>query len=197
MSEARHEELSLLFRDARTHNAWSDRPVDDALLSRLYELARMGPTSANTHPMRMVFVKSAEAKAKLLPAVMPLNVDKVRTAPVTAIVAYDTEFYEQMPQLFPARPEMREFFAGLPEDGRTRLAEQGSFLSAGYVILAARALGLDVGPLGGFDPKSVDAAFFPDGKWRSLLLLNLGYGDAASLYPRNPRLAFEQACRVA
>ncbi|AEI62189.1 malonic semialdehyde reductase [Corallococcus macrosporus] len=197
MSEARSEELALLFREARTHNAWLDRPVDDALLARVYELARMGPTSANAHPMRLVFVKSADAKAKLLPAVLPLNFDKVRTAPVTAIVAYDSAFYEFMPQLFPARPEMRDVMAGYPAEGRAKLAEQSAFLGAGYVILAARALGLDVGPLGGFDPAGVDAAFFPDGKWRSVLLLNLGYGDSSQLHPRNPRLSFGQACRVA
>jgi 3-hydroxypropanoate dehydrogenase len=196
VTTARDEELALLFRDARTHSAWADRPVDDGLLRRMYELARMGPTASNTQPMRVVFVKSQAAKEKLLPALAPLNVDKTRSAPVTAIVAYDTEFYDKMPKLFPARAEMRDSLAARPIEVRERMAFQSSTLQAGYLILAARALGLDCGPMGGFDPAKVDAAFFADGKWKSTLLVNLGHGDPSKLRPRNPRLDFDEACRI-
>lgn len=197
MSKAREEELSLLFRDARTHFVWQDRPVSEDLLRELYDLVRMGPTSANSHPLRVLFVNSAEGKAKLLPALAPMNFEKVRTAPVTAVLAYDEAFYERMPQLFPARPEVRETIAGLPDPVRTRLAEHSALLAGGYLILAARALGLDAGPLGGFDPAKVNEAFFAGSTWRALLLVNLGYGEPDKLFPRNPRLAFDEACRIA
>lgn len=197
MPRARSEELSLLFHDARTHNAWLDRPVDDATLHELYDLVRMGPTGGNAHPLRLVFVRSGEGKERLLPGVAPMNVEKVRTAPVTAIVAYDTRFYDKMPKLFPARAEMREVVAGMPEAVREKLATHSSLLAAGYLVLAARALGLDCGPLGGFDAAKVDAAFFADGQYRTLLLVNLGYGDTEKLFPRNPRLSFEEACTIA
>ncbi len=196
MSVARDEELALLFTDARTHFAWLDRPVDDETLRRIYELARMAPTGANSHPMRVVFVKGSAAKERLRPALAPMNVDKTMSAPATAIIAYDAEFYEKMPKLFPARPEMRDHMKGMPQDARDRMAFQSATLQAGYLILAARGVGLDVGPMGGFDPAKVDAAFFPDGKWKSTLLINLGYGDPQKLFPRNPRLSFEEACRV-
>lgn len=196
MTIARDEELSLLFLEARTHSQWLPRPVDDAILVRLYELARMGPTGGNSHPMRAVFVKSAAAKERLLPSVFPLNVEKVRSAPVTAILAWDAAFYERLPQLFPARPELREAVASRPAAVRERQAEQSATLTAGYLVLAARALGLDCGPMGGFDAAATDAAFFPDGNLRTFLLLNLGYGDAGALHPRNPRLAFDEACRI-
>ena len=196
LPSVREEDLARLFLEPRTHGAWLDRPVDDALLRRAYELARMGPTGGNTQPMRIVFVKSAEAKERLLPALFPLNVEKTRAAPVTAIVAYDTEFYEKMPKLFPARPELRDSIAQRPTELRERQAYQSATLQAGYLILAARALGLDCGPMGGFDVAKVDSAFFPDGKWKSTLLVNLGYGDPAKLFPRNPRLDFDEACRI-
>lgn len=197
MSKAREEELSLLFRDARTHFVWQDRPVSEDLLRELYDLVRMGPTAGNSHPLRVLFVSSAEGKEKLLPALAPMNLEKVRTAPVTAVLAYDEAFYERMPQLFPARPEMRETLAGLPDAVRTRLAEHSALLAGGYLILAARALGLDAGPLGGFDPTKVNEAFFAGTTWRTLLLVNLGYGEPDKLFPRNPRLAFNEACRIA
>jgi 3-hydroxypropanoate dehydrogenase len=143
-----------------------------------------------------VFVKSAAAKEKLRPALAAGNVDKTMAAPATAIIAWDTEFYEKMPKLFPARAAMRDTVAGLPPEVRERMASQGAMLSAGYLILAARALGLDCGPMGGFEAPKVDQAFFPDGKWKSVLLINLGYGDSEKLFPRNPRLSFEEACRI-
>jgi len=188
--------LGALFTDARTHAAWLPRPVEPALLQRAYELARMGPTGGNASPLRITFVVSPEAKARLLPAVAEGNLEKVRTAPVTAVLAWDRTYWEKLPQLFPARPEMRDRLAGLPPAVQERLGHQSAYLGAGYFILAARALGLDCGPLGGFDPAAVDAAFFPDGAWGSLLLCNLGYGDPAQLHPRLPRLAFSEACRI-
>jgi 3-hydroxypropanoate dehydrogenase len=182
--------------DARTHNGWLDRPVDDATLERLYDALRMGPTAANSLPGRFVFVKSAEAKERLRPALSPGNLDKTMSAPVTAIVAYDTEFYEQMPKLFPARPGMRDSFAAMPQAQRDFMLLQNGSLQAGYLILAARALGLDAGPMGGFDRDKVDAAFFTDQPWKSILLVNLGHGDPAKLFPRNPRLDFAEAARI-
>jgi 3-hydroxypropanoate dehydrogenase len=193
---ARDEELALLFTEARTHYAWLDRPVDDALLRRLYEVARMAPTGANSQPLRVLFVKSAAAKERLRPTLAPINVDKAMTAPATAIIAYDTAYYEQMPKLFPARPEMREHIKGMPADARNKQAHMNATLQAGYFILAARALGLDVGPMGGFDAEKLDAEFFPDGRWKSIVLINLGYGDPAKAFPRNPRLSFEDACLI-
>ncbi len=196
MSIARDEELALLFTEARTHAAWQARPVPESLLRRVYELTRMGPTSANTQPLRVVFVESAAAKEKLKPALFPLNVDKTMTAPVTAIIALDTQFHEKLPKLFPARPEMREKMAARPAEQRLAMGTQSATLQAGYLILAARALGLDVGPMGGFDATKVDTAFFPDGAWKTLVLINLGYADATKVHPRLPRLDFEEACRI-
>ncbi len=196
MTTSREEELNLLFTEARTHGAWLDRPVPDDLLERLYALVRMGPTGGNAQPLRVVFVKSREAKERLRPALMPGNVDKTMSAPVTAIVAFDARYYDKLPQLFPARPEMRDRIAGMPEAERDRMGTQSALLQAGYLILAARALGLDCGPMGGFDAAGVDAEFFPDGRYKSMFLLNLGYGDRDKLFPRLPRLSFEEACRV-
>jgi 3-hydroxypropanoate dehydrogenase len=196
MTTVRDEDLALLFTEARTHNSWLDRPVDDATLRRLYDLVRMGPTGGNTQPLRVVFVKTAAAKERLRPVLAPANVDKAMSAPVTAIVAYDSQYFELMPKLFPARPDMRDLQEKMPQDRRTYLALINSTLQAGFLILAARALGLDCGPLGGFDTAKTDAEFFPDGRWRSTLLVNLGYGDPTKLYPRNPRLDFEEACRI-
>ncbi|MET0795429.1 MAG: malonic semialdehyde reductase [Polyangiaceae bacterium] len=196
MPEARAEELALLFHQARTHSAWLDRPVENATLRRLYELVSAGPTGANSHPLRITFVRSAEAKERLKPALRPLNVDKTMSAPITAIAAFDVAFYEKMPKLFPARPEMRDHLAALPLEERTRLALLTTTIQTGYLILAARALGLDCGPMGGFDSAKVDELFFPDGGCKSVLLVNLGYGDATKLFPRLPRLDFEEACRI-
>jgi 3-hydroxypropanoate dehydrogenase len=172
--------LGLLFSNARTYRQWTDRPVDDGLLRRLYELTRWPPTSANCQPLRVVFVRSRDAKERLRPALDPANVDQTMGAPVTAIVAYDTRFFEYMGRLAPHRPEMAERFASRPEAVRERLAFQNGSLQGGYLILAARALGLDCGPMGGFDRAKVDEAFFPDGRRKSNVLVNLGYGDGAA-----------------
>lgn len=195
MSTLTEADLQLLFLDARTHGAWLDQPVDDALLGRIYELARMAPTSANSQPMRVVFVKSKEAKARLQPALSPSNVAKTMAAPVTAIIAHDLEFYENLPRLMP-HVDARSWFASSPKERIERAAFQSGTLQGAYLLLAARALGLDCGPMGGFDNAKVDAEFFPDGKWKSNFLMNLGHGDPAQLHPRNPRLSFEEACRI-
>jgi 3-hydroxypropanoate dehydrogenase len=196
MNVLNDEGLALLFLDARTHRKWLDRPVDDALLRRVYELARWPPTSANSSPMRVVFVKSAHAKDRLRPALDPGNVEQTMNAPATAIVAYDSKFFEAMPKLSPSRPEIATRFASLPETARERLAFQGGTLQGAYLILAARALGLDCGPMGGFDRPKVDAEFLADGPWKSNFLVNLGYGDPSTLRPRAPRLDFADACRI-
>ena len=187
--------LEQLFLSARTHNRWLPQPVDDAVLRELYALARMAPTSANSQPLRLVFLTSREAKERLRPALAPANVEKTMTAPVTAIVAHDLEFYEQLPALMP-HVDARAWFATKPAAHIEHAAAQGSAMQGGYVMLAARALGLDCGPVGGFDHAKVDEEFFPDGRWKSNFLLNLGYGDPAGLHPRNPRLAFDEACRI-
>jgi 3-hydroxypropanoate dehydrogenase len=186
--------LDQLFREARTHSAWLPKGVPVETLREAYELARMGPTSANSSPARFVFLQSEAAKARLLPALAPLNVEKTKAAPVTVIVAWDTEFYEKLPQLVP-HADARSFFVG-----NQALIEETTFrnssLQGGYFILAARAVGLDCGPMSGFDGAKVNAEFFPDGKWKVNFLCNLGHGDRSKLFPRNPRLEFEEACRV-
>ena len=187
--------LEQLFLEARTHNRWLDRTVDDALLRELYELTRLAPTSANSQPMRVVFVKGAQAKQRLKPALAPHNVEKTMTAPVTAIVAHDLAFYEQLPKLLP-HVDARSWFAHRPAEQLERAAFQGSSMQGAYLVLAARALGLDAGPIGGFDAEKVDAAFFPGETWRSNFLVNLGYGDPGGLFPRSPRLDFDEACRI-
>ncbi|MSP90693.1 MAG: malonic semialdehyde reductase [Myxococcales bacterium] len=188
--------LDLLFRAARTYKGWQERAVDGATLQRLYELARMPPTSANTQPMRLVFVASADGKARLKPCLDGGNVAQTMAAPVTAIVAYDAEFYTKSARLFPAWPAIQDLYAGLPEPEQFRLALQGGSLQGAYLMLAARALGLDCGPMNGFDRAKVDAEFLAGTAWQSNFLLNLGYGDPAKLYPRGPRLAFDEACQV-
>jgi 3-hydroxypropanoate dehydrogenase len=196
MTVLNDDTLRQLFLDARTHRKWIDRPVDEALLRRVYDLARWPPTSANSLPMRLVFVKSAGAKERLRPALDAGNVEQTMTAPVTAIVAYDTRFFEEMSKHALARPELADRFAAAPETVRERLSFQGGTLQGAYLILAARTLELDCGPMGGFDRAKVDAVFFPDGRWKSNFLLNLGYGDPATLRPRAPRLDFDVACRI-
>jgi 3-hydroxypropanoate dehydrogenase len=189
-----NDTLNQLFRQARTHSAWLPKRVPVEVLREVYELARWGPTSANCTPARFVFLESEAAKARLLPALAPGNIEKTKAAPVTVIVAWDTEFYERLPQLFP-QADMRSYFVGKqPLIDETAL-RNGS-LQGGYFILAARALGLDCGPMSGFDAAKVNAEFFPDGKWKANFLCNLGYGDRSKLFPRNPRLEFDEACRV-
>ena len=185
------ESLDQLFREARTHSAWLPEPVPVELLRKVYELASLGPTSANGSPARFVFLTTPGAKARLKPVLMPGNVEKTMAAPVTAIVAWDTEFHENFPKLFP-QFDMRSLFVG-NQSLIHETAFRNSSMQAGYFILAARALGLDCGPMSGFDADRLNAEFFPDGKWRANLLCNLGYGDHTKLYPRNPRLNFEEA----
>lgn len=187
--------LGRLLRDARTHNAWRDVPVPDDLLQELYELMKWGPTSANCTPLRIVFVKSPPAKEKLLACMNPGNVDKTRQSPVTAILAMDIQFYELLPQLFPHSPDARSWFAGKPAHIEAT-AFRNSSLQGGYFILAARSLGLDCGPMSGFDAPRLNAAFFPDGRWQANFVCNLGVGDPAGAFPRSPRLAFDVACRI-
>ena len=186
--------LNTLFRQARTHSYWLDKAVDEALLQQLYDLLRMAPTSANCSPARLVFVKSPEAKLRLKPAMSEGNRDKTMKAPVTVIVAYDLEFYEQLGKLFP-HADARSWFAGKPETIQNT-AFRNSSLQGAYLILAARALGLDCGPMSGFNNALVDQEFFAGSSWRSNFLINLGYGDASHLHPRNPRLEFAEACRI-
>lgn len=187
--------LAKLFLEARTQNRWLDTPVADAVLHELYALTKLAPTSANSQPLRVVFVKGAAAKARLRPALAPQNVEKTMTAPVTAIIAHDLAFYEQLPKLLP-HVDARSWFAHRPAEQIERAAFQGSSMQGAYLILAARALGLDAGPIGGFDAAKVDAEFFADSTWRSNFLVNLGYGDPAGVFPRSPRLEFDEACRI-
>jgi len=187
--------LDLIFRKARTHRAWLDRPVPDALLRRLYELTCLGPTSANCSPMRLLFVRSREGKERLRPCLTPGNVDKTMQAPVTAIVGHDLDFPELLPRLFPTA-DMRANFVGKPDLIAATAFRNGS-LQGAYLMVAARALGLDVGAMSGFDNAKVDAAFFPEGRVKSNFLCNLGYGDPSKLPPaRPPRLPFEEVCRI-
>ena len=184
----------LLFEAGRTHNAWLEREVPISLLYDLYDRLRWAPTSANSNPGRFVFLQSAEAKARLKPHLSPQNVDKTMSAPVCVIVAADTQFYENMPVLAPQR-DFRTLFAAAPAVAE-ETATRNAILQGAYLILAARSLGLDCGPMSGFDRSAVDSEFFPDGRWRSNFLVNLGYGDEAKLWPRNPRLAFDDACQI-
>lgn len=188
------ETLNQLFRDARTHNGFLDRAVDDDTLREIFDLAKMGPTSANCSPMRVVFVKSPEAKKRLEPFLSPGNVAKTMSAPVTAILANDTRFYDELPKLFP-HADARSWFAGNAELAEKTAFRNGS-LQGAYLMLAARALGLDCGPMSGFDNAKLDAEFFPDGRFKSNFLVNLGYGDATKLFPRSPRFAFDEACKI-
>lgn len=185
-----------LFFQAHTHNAWQDRPVSDELLQQLYNALRMAPTSMNCSPARIVFVKSKEAKEKLMPALMEGNRAKTMAAPVTAIIGHDMHFYENLSRLFPPIPGARDLFAGNKELADTTAFRNGT-LQGAYLILAARAFGLDCGPMSGFDNAAVDHAFFAGTNVKSNFICNLGYGDPKGVYPRNVRLEFTEACRVA
>lgn len=187
--------LDQLFRTARTYNAFTGE-IDDATLQRLYDLLKWGPTAANASPARFVFVRSPEAKALLAPALDPGNRDKTLAAPVTVIVGHDMAFYDKLPVLFP-HTDARSWFAGKPEAALQTVAMRNGSLQGAYLILAARALGLDTGPMSGFDNAMVDAAFFAGTAIRSNFLVNLGKGDASSIFPRSPRLGFDEACRIA
>jgi 3-hydroxypropanoate dehydrogenase len=193
--EGRIDETALdqLFREARTHNGWQARPVSDALLREVVDLAKMGPTSANASPLRVVFVRTPEGKERLKPALGPMNVEKTMTAPVTAIVGHDLGFYEFLPRLFP-HADARAWFAG-NEPLIESTAFRNGTLQGAYFILAARALGPDCGPMSGFDNAKVDAAFFAGTSVKSNFLVNLGYGDPAKLFPRSPRFAADEIAR--
>ena len=186
--------LDQLFRSARTHYAWQDRTVPDTKLQELYDLLKFGPTSANSSPARFVFVRTAEGKAKLKGALSEGNIAKTMTAPVTVIVAHDTKFYDELPKLFP-HADARSWFAG-----NDALAEVTAFrngtLQGAYLIMAARAIGLDTGAMSGFDNAKVDEAFLAGTSWKSNFLVNLGYGDESGLFPRSPRLSFDEAARL-
>jgi 3-hydroxypropanoate dehydrogenase len=201
--------LNVLFREARTHTGWLDRLIEDDILHQLYDLMRWGPTSANCCPARIIFLRTKPAKERLRPALMAANVDKTMKAPVTAILAYDSKFYEQLPRLFPAVPAMQDTFIVSAELTATTALRNGS-LQGAYFMLAARSLGLDCGPMSGFDNAKVDAEFFPTtaawgkanggfiaaGAVKSNFLCNLGYGDTAKLHPRGPRLEFDEVCQL-
>lgn len=187
--------LDLLFNNAHTYSKFSDKPVSDELLKRVYDLAKMGPTSANCFPMRIVFVKSAEAKEKLKPCLSPGNVDKTMEAPVCAIIAMDMEFYEHLPRLYP-HTDARSWFVGKP-DYIASTAFRNSTLQGAYFLLAARALGLDCGPMSGFNEAKINEAFFKDTSYKANFLINLGYGVENSYHPRNDRPRFDEMCKIA
>jgi 3-hydroxypropanoate dehydrogenase len=202
--------MDTLFREARaSYSKWQDKPVTDETLRELYDLLKWGPTSANGEPARFAFLRTKESKERLRPALAPLNVEKTMRAPVTVIVAYDLRFYEQLPKLFPQKPGMKKLYEGSPELVETT-ARRNSSLQGAYLMMAARSLGLDCGPMSGFDNAKVDEEFFaagkpcfgcdqeffPEGHVKSNFLCNLGYGDPASLFPRLPRLSFSEACSL-
>jgi 3-hydroxypropanoate dehydrogenase len=186
--------LDQLFFEARTYNDWLDKPVSDAQLHQLHDLLRMAPTSANCCPGRFVFVKSDEAKEKLRPCLMEGNVDKTMNAPVCVIIGQDLEFYEKLPQLFP-HTDARSWFVG-KEKFIESTAFRNSTLQGGYLIMAARALGLDCGPMSGFSPKKINETFFAGTNIKANFICNLGYGDPKSLFDRSPRFDFDEACEI-
>lgn len=187
--------LDQIFRKARTHNAWQPKPVSPALIHALYDLLRMGPTSGNSCPARFLFLTSPEAKERLRPFLIPGNVEKTMSAPVVTIVGYDLRFYEHLGKLFPHNPAARGWFEGSEQLAQTTAFRNGT-LQGAYLILAARALGLDCGPMSGFDNAGVDREFFPDGRVRSNFLVNIGYGDPKGLFPRSPRFEFDEAAKI-
>jgi 3-hydroxypropanoate dehydrogenase len=205
MSQSLHDNaLDVLFRKARTQHGFLPQPVTDDVLRELYDLMKWGPTSANCCPVRIVYLRTPEAKKRLLPALAQGNVEQTMQAPVTAILAYDLIFYEKLPKLFPQNPAMRERFSKSSDVAELTAFRNGT-LQGGYFILAARALGLDCGPMSGFDNDKVDTEFFgrapaaeapPTSRFKSNFLCNLGYGDPAKLYPRGPRLEFDEACQL-
>ena len=208
MSRLNDEVLDVLFGKARTHNVWLPKPVPDELLRELYEIVKWGPTSANSTPARFVFLRTKAAKERLRPALAAGNLEKTMAAPVTVIIAYDLRFYDKLPKLFPHNAAMRDIFASNPQLIE-ETAKRNSSLQGAYLILAARALGLDCGPMSGFDNAKVDEEFFaagkcveceqeffPAGHVKSNFLCNLGYGDSSKLYPRSPRLDFNEACTL-
>jgi nitroreductase len=189
------QSLDTLFREGRSFSQWQDKDVSAILLKAVYDLMKFGPTEANSCPARFVFVQSAEAKARLKPHLDAGNVNKVMSAPVTVIIAQDMKFYDQMGKLFPHAPGAREWFAGNDEK-IARVALRNSSLQAAYLMLAARSLGLDCGPMAGFNADGLNREFFPDGQYKVNFICALGYGDRGALFPRNPRLSFDEACEI-
>ncbi len=188
------QDLDTIFRSARTHNKWQAKDVSDVLLQAVYDLMKMGPTSANCSPVRLVFVKSKAAKERLKPHVAAGNLEKTMSAPVTAIIGYDMAFYEKLPQLFP-HADARSWFVG-NESLITATAHRNGALQAAYLMIAARSLGLDCGPMSGFDLDGVTKEFFAGTTVKADILCNLGYGDESGLFPRSPRLSFDEACSI-
>jgi len=187
--------MDQLFRVARSQNGWKDEPISDTLMYAVYDLMRWGPTSANCSPARFIFVKSHEAKQRLKPHLAENNVDKVLTAPMCVIIGHDLEFYEKMPQLFPHNPEAKDWFSGDPVAAEVIAMRNGS-LQGAYFMIAARALGLDCGPMSGFDNDGVDKEFFSGGTVKSNFICSIGVGDPSKVFERLPRLSFEEACEV-
>ena len=186
--------LDTIFRTARSQNGWLDREVSDEQIYEIYELMKFGPTAANNCPARITFLKSEDSKNRLKPHLDEGNIDKTMSAPVVAIIGYDTEFYEKLPYLFP-HTDARSWFAGKPE----KIVASGSMnatLQAAYFMIATRSIGLDCGPMGGFNNEGVDNEFFSDGKTKTLLICSIGYGDKSKVFPRSPRLDFSEACKV-
>lgn len=187
--------LDTLFRQARSHNGWLPRPVGEAQLRQIYELVKWGPTSANCSPMRVLFVRTEEGRERLRPLLSPGNVEKTMTAPVTAIIGFDTAFYRELPRLFPHNPAIQDSFCAPGREAHAALtAFRNASLQAGYFILAARAIGLDCGPMSGFDAEALDRAFWTGSTVKTNFLCNLGYGDPAMLFGRHPRLSFDEVC---
>ena len=194
MPDVTQDALDTIFLEARTRNGWQAKPMPQALLEEIWNLARMGPTSANCQPLRVVFVSSEAAKQKLAPALSASNRAKTMSAPVTALFAYDLAFYELLPKLFPHDQSARSWFAGNEKTIQETAFRNGS-LQGAYLMIVARGLGLDCGPMSGFDAAKLNAAFFPDGRYKSNFLCNIGYGDHSKLFNRSPRLAFEEVYR--
>jgi 3-hydroxypropanoate dehydrogenase len=197
MSEHRLDARSLdtLFRDARSFSYWREREVNDEQLREIYDLLKMGPTGVNSTPARFVFIKTQEAKERLKPSLAEGNIHKCMSAPVVAVVAWDSEFYTKLEKLWPHQPDARSWYEGKAEKIET-VAKLNGTLQAAYLIMAARSMGLDCGPMSGFDNAVLDAAFFPDGKLHSIMLCAIGYGVREKLYPRGPRLDFDEACEI-
>jgi len=192
------EALDTIFRNARTHNGWQAKSVGDDRLRAIHELMKWGPTSANSQPARIVFVCTREGKERLRPALSAGNTEKTMSAPVTAILAYDTEFYEHLPEMFPHDQTAITWFKGPGKElAASTTAFRNATLQGAYLMIAARALGLDCGAMSGIDNAKVDEAFFPEGRFKSNFLCNIGYGDPSKLFGRSPRLSFEQACTMA
>ncbi len=189
------EGLDLLFRQARSQNAWQDAPISDTMVRAMYDLMKWGPTSANCSPARFVFLTSPDAKERLVPHMLGTNVEKTRTASTVAIIAYDLEFYERIPELFPHNPEAKDWFSGDAQVAETTAFRNGT-LQGAYLMIAARALGFDCGPMSGFDNAGVDQEFFPNSPLRSNFICAIGQGDPKGVFERSPRLSFEDACQI-